>query len=39
MSAGLWWSRCEPPEAPGQRIVAMIGKLPGLDRKERIVWD
>jgi transposase len=27
------------PRGPRQRIVATIGKLPGLDREERIGWD
>lgn len=26
-------------QGPSQKIVATIGKLPGLDREERVVWE
>ena len=37
-----YWSLVESvrtARGPRQRIVATIGKLPGLDREERIGWD
>lgn len=33
------WTLVESIRSPRQRIVATIGKLPGLDREERIGWD
>jgi hypothetical protein len=39
MIAGFWSSSVHTARRPRQRVVATIGKLPDLNREERIGWE